>query len=120
MLHELDLTYLDGLLNTDANDLSAKLLSSLSDESFTVVMYRAGFLTAVTDGDGKITGWDFQPPQNFDMFMTGTSGADVLSGGNGDDIISGGAGADTLYGGEGNDILYGGAGRDTLYGGEGA
>ena len=58
--------------------------------------------------------------------LTGTTGADTLSGGglgdtidglNGDDVINGNDGADTLIGGAGNDQIDGGAGDDTLLGG---
>ena len=44
---------------------------------------------------------------------TGTSGADVLSGGAGNDTLMGGAGNDTLSGNSGNDVLNGGDGNDT-------
>jgi Ca2+-binding RTX toxin-like protein len=118
-LKELDISYLDTLLGTYESDLDGKLMKSLSDDSFTYAMYKAGYLTATTDGSGTITGWEFNPPQNFDMFMTGTSGADILSAGNGDDIIVSGDGNDTVDGGAGNDMLYGGAGNDMLYGGAG-
>ena len=51
--------------------------------------------------------------------MTGSSGANSLSGLGGNDTLYGGNGNDTLYGGDGNDTLYGGNGNDTLYGGNG-
>jgi len=58
--------------------------------------------------------------------ITGTNGADSLSGGSGNDTISGQNGADTLSGAAGNDSIDGGghndllngdAGNDTLLGG---
>ena len=76
-------------------------------------------------------------PTEFNDFIQGTSGINVLEGGagddhieggNGDDTVSGGvgddnllgeAGKDSLVGGSGNDILLGGAGKDTLDGGSG-
>lgn len=119
MANEIDLSYLDTLVGALANEIDAKLLSGLSDESFTVAMFRAGFLTALTDDDGFITGWDFTPPQNFDMLITGTSGDDHLVAGNGDDFVYAGSGSDIVDGGEGNDILNGDSGNDTLYGGDG-
>ena len=51
--------------------------------------------------------------------ITGDAGDDVLSGGDGNDSISGGAGDDTLSGNAGNDYLSGGADADTLSGGAG-
>ena len=62
-------------------------------------------------------------------FMTGTTGADTLTGSptddqvygfDGADIVSGEAGADFLHGGNGDDVLTGGAGADALFGGAGA
>jgi serralysin len=52
-----------------------------------------------------------------DDHMTGSSLADMLSGGDGDDVIQGAAGNDRLYGGEGVDQLYGGDGNDLIEGG---
>lgn len=51
--------------------------------------------------------------------ITGTNGADVLTGTTGDDTLNGGNGADTLSGGDGDDTLNGGNGTDTLTGGDG-
>jgi len=44
--------------------------------------------------------------------LTGTTGADTLSGGANNDTISGGDGADSIVGGAGGDSLVGGAGND--------
>lgn len=52
-------------------------------------------------------------------FIVGGSGNDTLSGSGGDDTIQGGAGSDKLYGDNGDDELDGGAGNDTLTGGYG-
>lgn len=119
MLKEIDLLYLDTLLGMSADELNSKMLKDLGEDHFTFAMYRAGFLIPVTDSAGLITGFDFQPPQNFEMLVTGTSGDDVLATGAGDDFIYGGDGNDTLYGGAGNDTLSGGEGDDTIDGGEG-
>src|SRR5215203_446747 len=51
--------------------------------------------------------------------LSGTSGADVLTGTPANDIICGGAGADVIKGGGGNDTLKGARGADILYGGLG-
>ena len=54
-----------------------------------------------------------------DFVGTGTSLANVITGGAGNDTLSGLAGDDQLNGGLGDDLLLGGQGNDTLRGGEG-
>lgn len=56
-------------------------------------------------------------PGALDAPLTGTSGADVLTGGMAGDQIYGGSGADSLTGGGGCDLLSDGAGEDVLTGG---
>ncbi len=51
--------------------------------------------------------------------ITGTSGAETLTGGNYTDFIDAQAGNDTLFGGLGPDTLIGGQGSDTMTGGGG-
>ncbi|MEE1612026.1 hypothetical protein [Microvirga sp. CF3016] len=51
------------------------------------------------------------------LTLSGTAGADSLTGENGNDLISGAAGRDALSGLGGNDRIAGGAGRDVLTGG---
>ncbi|QQG36623.1 MAG: cadherin-like domain-containing protein [Micavibrio aeruginosavorus] len=53
-----------------------------------------------------------------DDVMLGLGGSDTLSGNGGADSLYGGSGADTLRGDAGNDALYGGSGSDTLQGGD--
>ena len=48
-----------------------------------------------------------------DNVITGSSGADKLSGGKGNDTLIGNDGDDTLDGGAGNDQMFGGKGNDT-------
>ncbi|WGM40406.1 hypothetical protein [Caulobacter sp. NIBR1757] len=55
-----------------------------------------------------------------DFAGTGTSLANIITGGAGNDTLSGLAGDDQLNGGLGDDHLLGGQGADTLRGGEGA
>ena len=51
--------------------------------------------------------------------LSGGAGIDTLNGMGGDDILLGGAGGDTLNGGDGNDTLTGGTGADSMNGGAG-
>ncbi len=50
------------------------------------------------------------------LTMSGDSGDDTLTGGQGDDTITGGTGSNVLSGGAGDDTLTGGQGDDTLAG----
>ena len=63
-----------------------------------------------TDGADSITGG----VENFVIINAG-SGNDTVYGGAGDSTINGGMGDDELHGGAGNNFLSGGAGNDTLY-----
>ena len=56
---------------------------------------------------------------DFNDFIVGDQGANVLRGFGGNDTLLGGNGNDTLDGGEGDDSLRGGTGDDTIDGGEG-
>ena len=49
---------------------------------------------------------------NFNDFLVGNEGANVIVAGNGIDTVLGGGGDDFINGGNGSDILVGGAGRD--------
>lgn len=60
------------------------------------------------------------PPGPTQPTLTGTTGADSLSGGADNEILQGLEGADSLNGGGGSDRLEGGAGADRLDGGLGA
>lgn len=51
--------------------------------------------------------------------LIGNAGDDVLRGSGGNDALDGGNGLDTLEGGSGNDVLNGGASGDSLDGGSG-
>lgn len=70
------------------------------------------------------------------IFLGGTAGSDVLTGGDGDDFIFGNGGSDTMSGGNGNDTIYstnlagsggdgagdvmnGGPGNDIMFGSDG-
>jgi Ca2+-binding RTX toxin-like protein len=63
-----------------------------------------------TDGADSLTGWLYNDT------LDGGAGNDTLSGGYGDDVLHGGDGNDLLKGDVGNDSLYGGDGDDTLNG----
>lgn len=56
---------------------------------------------------------------NYNDYIYGDHGANVLTGRNGNDSLIGWKGNDTLYGGYGVDYLYGGDHNDTLFGGAG-
>jgi Ca2+-binding RTX toxin-like protein len=91
------------------------------------------FLTVLTLLDTKVTaftaanlgGYAGTPPTS--LSVTGTAGADTLTGGSDNDVLIGLEGNDTLNGGDGQDILYGDyegsnatqSGDDTLNGGAG-
>ena len=51
---------------------------------------------------------------DFDCWIYGGKGNDVIHGGPGDDLICGESGYDELYGGPGNDVLNGGVGYTVL------
>jgi Ca2+-binding RTX toxin-like protein len=55
----------------------------------------------------------------FNDYLLGSGGSNLLSGNEGNDTLDGGAGSDNLVGDEGNDFLQGGAGSDTLDAGSG-
>ena len=50
------------------------------------------------------------------LYITGTSGNDVIHGSLGDDTIFGNGGRDTICGDTGMDYIDGGSGNDTIYG----
>jgi Ca2+-binding RTX toxin-like protein len=52
--------------------------------------------------------------------ITGSAGADFISGTEADEILEGVGGGDHIFGRGGDDTIIGGAGRDTLEGGQGA
>jgi Ca2+-binding RTX toxin-like protein len=60
-----------------------------------------------TDGDDRISGWDF------DETVLAGNGNDVLGGRGGDDSLDGGRGNDALDGGDGDDRVDGGRGVDS-------
>ncbi len=134
----LDLSSLDALIGTAADDVDEATIQSESGDDYTALMYSEGLLVPLSDANGIITGFEFNAPQDVALDVIGTigddkittdagdneirgrDGNDIIRGGEGDDILYGDAGRDTLYGDAGNDILEGGIGVDNLYGGEGA
>ena len=66
--------------------------------------------------DGSVWSWEDIVSRTA---VTGTNGADSLSGRDGDDNLYGLSGNDTLNGEDGDDKLVGGLGNDTLKGGNG-
>lgn len=83
----------------------------------------AGQILSGTEGADSLTGGsgdDLLAGLDGADLLSGAGGDDTLRGGSGDDELSGGDGADALSGGYGRDLLFGGAGADVLAGGRGA
>ena len=116
---ELDLSALNSLIGTEADEVSTRLIKQLSEDSFTVKMYRRGFLTFNEDENGLITGFEFSPPSRFEMTVTGSSGDDVIETSSHDDTINGEDGNDTINSGNGDNTVFGGAGMDIITTGNG-
>jgi Ca2+-binding RTX toxin-like protein len=95
--------------SADDGGVGVDILSGIEALSFfdRFVMLQTATTVQDLNGDGR--------PDNSEM--TGTDGADSLTGGVTNDFIKGAAGNDTINGGAGGDILNGGAGNDTLDGG---
>lgn len=78
-------------------------------------------LVGGTVNDGLISAAEESQSNNDGrLSLSGTSGADVLTGGNSSDTIAGQDGNDQISGGDGDDSVDGGAGNDTLYGNNGS
>ncbi|MFO0121190.1 MAG: Ig-like domain-containing protein, partial [Inhella sp.] len=80
-------------------------------------------VTDIADVTGAVsgtTGADTLTGANASNVLFGRAGDDVLTGGNGADVLDGGPGNDGLNGGNGADLLIGGTGNDVLTGGLGA
>lgn len=74
---------------------------------------KTGIEVSGTGGADTLTGGAF------DDTIEGGRGDDAITGGTGHDDIRGGAGLDDIDGGAGDDVLRGGRDRDTLNGGDG-
>jgi Ca2+-binding RTX toxin-like protein len=110
----------DDLLFTTGSGATERNLEPWDGDPLTGVMRG-------NQGSDSLTGSNYSST-DYDDFLYGQIGADVISGraggdvcegGDGDDIISGGDGVDTLKGGKGDDDLYGEVGNDTIWGGDG-
>ncbi|ETX27303.1 choice-of-anchor I family protein [Roseivivax isoporae] len=75
------------------------------------------FVNFASDHDPLVAAFRIEGPE--DLFLSGTKGRDVLTGGRGDDRIVGFDGRDSLEGGDGDDRVIGGGGRDLVSGGAG-
>jgi Ca2+-binding RTX toxin-like protein len=105
-------------------------LAGIGLELPTIDAVTAGQLTSVvasssvkivsgTEGADTLTGTDGRDlifGLGGDDTLNGGNGNDFLFGGEGGDTLNGDAGADWLFGGSGNDLLNGGVGDDRLYG----
>jgi V8-like Glu-specific endopeptidase len=86
-----------------------------------------GLISGWTGGDITSASGTTTTTTTVSGLVSGTSGADGLTGGSGNDTMYGYSGNDSLWGQSGNDVLYGnqdvdrlsgGEGDDTLYGGQ--
>ncbi|NRR32917.1 DUF4347 domain-containing protein, partial [Oxalobacteraceae bacterium] len=109
----------DTLLQYDANGAAGSAsgfitmltLKDIDASTLTADNFIDGIPTSLIAPDGSTAGG---------RNISGSTGADTLSGGHFNDTIAGGAGADVLHGLSGNDSLLGGADDDQLYGDSGA
>jgi Ca2+-binding RTX toxin-like protein len=100
--------YIDVQGGTGADDID---LSGVTPANFLALTQ---IFVSGDSGNDEITGGSF--PE----YLTGGPGTDSISGGPGNDLVSGGADADSADGGEGRDDLSGDDGNDVLHGGGGA
>jgi serralysin len=127
----------DGGAGIDRIDLTARAASTqlnlgtgatnFAGESF--VNFEDAYLGAGADavtgtnGANRISGGagiDTLNGLNGNDLLTGGDGEDLLNGGADNDTLDGGAGVDTLNGSDGNDLLLGWGGADIMNGGNGA
>jgi Ca2+-binding RTX toxin-like protein len=102
---------------TNVNNFSVAADVSVSGTTYIADLNHNGTLTDVGDVQfistvAIATNLAAQNATRVDL--TGTTGADTLSGGINSDTLAGGSGADTLTGGAGADTLTGGLGADTF------
>ncbi|WP_131592467.1 choice-of-anchor I domain-containing protein [Synechococcus sp. BS55D] len=116
--------YVNALVNE--NSISPEGLEYVSTGS-----NGGGFLMAANEVSGTLDIFEFanktyadasdpSPISSFDASIFGNAVADTITGTNGADFISGLAGNDVINGGDGSDDINGNAGDDTLTGGGGA
>ncbi|MFC0132783.1 hypothetical protein CR105_13200 [Massilia eurypsychrophila] len=122
--------YADGVLLTD--NFAAFTPSGLT-QTFTVMPQETVVVASLQVADvalnfaaetrrvmlGIVSNDAIVADSDYDYFMFGFAGNDVITAGAGADVLSGGEGADVLNGGAGYDMLYGGTGADVLNGGTG-
>lgn len=118
---DVNITPSDVTISRDGNNLILSI-NGTTDKMMVMDHYFSPYfqLERVSFADGTI--WDTTDLTNQAQIMTGTEGADNLTGYyDMNNMISGLGGDDVLSGGPGNDILDGGSGNDTLYsGGDGS
>lgn len=108
------------LVQDDSDDISVERVSAESGSSAAATDYD-DWLIGGSGNDiifGQL-GKDFISSNGGDDVLSGGSGDDELKAGSGDDVLLGGAGDDLLRGQSGHDDLFGGVGNDVLKGGRG-
>lgn len=86
------------------------------------IAFDDGFITTLTNWQSWLwgtSGNDLVAGNANDNTLIGGAGNDEMYGNGGNDAIHGGAGADEIYGGDGDDLIHGGAGDDVIDGGAG-
>ncbi|GJL74314.1 calcium-binding protein [Nitrosomonas sp.] len=118
------------VLHFDAGIASSDVVTSRSGNNLNLTVQSTGEVITVqnhfiTGNQYMLNAVEFADGTNWDsaalamMVLTGTEGADNITGFASDDTINGLGGNDTFRGDGGNDVVNGGDGTDLVYGGTG-
>ncbi|MDM5177063.1 calcium-binding protein [Massilia sp. DJPM01] len=113
----------DGAAGTDYTLIDIMTLRNVSATSLTKANFVQGYDPAAAFFGRVLTGTAGADSISGDAraeHFIGLGGSDTLLGGAGDDLVEGGDDGDLLQGGSGNDSIFGGNGDDTLTGEEGS
>lgn len=109
-------------INSGVDEITINNLRNSAAYRIETISFDDGFETTLPDYNTWITGTtgtDIVTGTSGNNTIIGKDGNDNLDGAGGNDNIHGGTGNDLLYGGAGDDFLHGGIGDDILYGGDG-